>query len=958
VGAGMCQAAPPDEHLVDIGEELDETIVGEGVHVRENPGPGEKYHQFFHTCSFRWFANRWTLTLPAFSGRDNLVTFRAKLERGMDLSFGPGFTARIETISEDGEEYSVLVPAEAIGQYETLHVAGSADPSFVSTDRDRRERAWAVDWVRVKPVDERPEGVPVATATGPVQWPEERFINIGTEGDEDAIIEGAYQREGYNPSSRSPFYRWCNFRWFGNEWAMSLPVYANRNNEVVFRGQSSRMLRMSVPGIIEDVYLPPRPANNEYRIVLTAGAMGDRETIELRGAAIPPVVLADDSRDKRELVITIDWFRVRPLEEADESIMALQQLPDTREPDLPLPFRLRGSEIRPLVTDVESYVLQARMMRNNVMTIGPMNGQHWTAFETKDGIPAQNMQPDFIPRQIAALHEWGIAAIGWLPFNVQDTRKVEDCQAARKYPDWTMKFIEWAEGPPGEKVGMCVVSSPWREVHAGILTEAAALGLDGVFFDGFYLGGVPHPIAPGCVCHWCQEKFKAETGLDTPARVDWTDPVFKRWVRWRNHKLIETALYFRDRMREANPDLQVTCNYNIWPFGRKDWDTAIPLWSQTGFGVSQHGYTSRLDMEWLMPGFKARVSHDLNPAHSDMWRSSRYTWNTDNSSEDHARQELNMRTFMLAALAHGTTPWHGGNINPPEAGIRIHEAVREREGFFSQDEVRHLGVVLSQNTHDFWGHIPETTNLLDYQDGILGGWLMLTENHVPFRFVFDNQIEAGELGDYAALLLPNMACVSDEMAARLAECAAAGGRIIATGATGEFDEWGDPRPANALREIESIVRLAGTPCLTWVRKRDDAAERAVIEAIAQSPAPWQVQAPRSLCVVGSWAPGRSAVWLHLLNASAFYPLGDTGFRGQESEPVYAGDVAGDADIMPGGKVKRVTVPATDIVVTAPGLDVASVRLGIAGTTIEPDADGRFVIPEIDVHDVLILELAD
>ncbi len=567
------------------------------------------------------------------------------------------------------------------------------------------------------------------------------------------------------------------------------------------------------------------------------------------------------------------------------------------------------------------------------------------------------MEPDFIPRQIAALHEWGIAAIGWLPFNVQDTRAVEDCQAARKFPDWTMKFIDWEGRSSENKVGMCVTSSPWRETHAGILSEAAALGLDGVFFDGFYLGGVPHPTAPGCVCQWCQEKFRRETGLETPSRVDWTDPTFKRWVRWRNHQLVETAIYFRDRMREANPDLQVTCNYNIWPFGNKDWDTGIPMWSTSEFGVSQHGYSGRLDLEWLMPGFKSRISHDLNPQHSDMWRSSRFTWKADGSPEDNARQELNMRTFMLSGLINGTTPWHGGNISPADAGIRIAECVRERERFFSQDEVRHLGVVVSQNTHDLWGHIPETDNLADYQDTILGAWLLLTENHVPFRFVFDNQIEAGELGDYAALYLPNMACVSDEMAQQLQAYVAEGGVLIATGVTGTFDEWGDPRERNALAGVDGIVQLEGTPALAWVRERDEAAARTLMAAIGQARAPWQVQAPRSLCVSGSWAPGRNAVWLHMLNVSAFYPLGDTGFRGLGQEPVYAGDVASDAQIMLGGKVKRVSAPAEDIVVTAAGLKVASARLGVSGTVIEPDAQGRYVVPQIDVHDVLVLELA-
>ena len=43
---------------------------------------------------------------------------------------------------------------------------------------------------------------------------------------------------------------------------------------------------------------------------------------------------------------------------------------------------------------------------------------------------------------------------------------------------------------------------------------------------------------------------------------------------------------FRDKMREANPKLLATFNYNSWPFGDKDWETAVPLWSTKSRGIS------------------------------------------------------------------------------------------------------------------------------------------------------------------------------------------------------------------------------------------------------------------------------------------------------------------------------------------------------------------------------------
>jgi hypothetical protein len=437
--------------------------------------------------------------------------------------------------------------------------------------------------------------------------------------------------------------------------------------------------------------------------------------------------------------------------------------------------------------------------------------------------------------------------------------------------------------------------------------------------------------------------------------VDWTDPAFKRWVRWRNHKLIETALYFQDRMREVNPDLWITCNYNMWPFGSKDWDTGIPLWATESFGTSQHAYTGRADMEWVMLGFKSRLSHDISPTHSDIWRTGRPAFKYAGTKEDIERHELTMRTFMLSGLTYGTTPWHGGHLSPPEMGVRVHLEVKKRERFFSQREFRHVGVLLSQNTHDFYGHIPGTSNLESYRDGILGAWLLLTENHVPFRFVFDNQLEAGELDGLKILFLPNAACLSVRAAEAVAAFAAAGGRVVTTGETGEFDEWGVKRNSLLLAGIEGVAALEGTPCLTWLRTRDAGAEQAVLSSLAAIPSPLTLEAPRSLAMNACWSPDGAELWIHLLNVSAFYPGGDTGFRGVGEEPVYAGAVATDAALVTGGAAQRVNRPAEDVRLVV-SLPVETARLTIAPEALVEESAGHYRIRTVDVHDTLVLEL--
>lgn len=945
--------APPSV-TVDFGTGIAAPLLVSGVHQAEQPRPTAG-HAFFRERDFRWIANEAVFDIPVYANTGNLLTIEMKTTRAFTLTFDSRWQAVVRGVDDEGYAYRVYLPAELVGDRDRIRLQAVATPPFRASaeSKDQRELAAAVDKLTCAPANSPPDGAAVAAKLPNAPAPEQvKRVNIGVAGDEAFLLSGFYQPEGFNQRSGHPFYSFATFRWCGNAWSVKLPVWPGTDNEVRMRLDGRPMLIRIGDGPEQMLPNPRRYVSTFY---IPKGRITS-ETVEVHGRAIAPV--GQREGDARELVATVDDFEIRPVTRMPEipaGVDSMFEIPDEPEADRPLADRLRGLEARPLNTDVDAYVTAARLMRCNVATIGPMNGRHFTAFATKDGIPTDGMDPTFIPRQIAALHQHGIAAIGWLPFNVQDLRAPDQCEAAKKYPAYTMKYIDWpeeaAKRPADKRVGMCVVSSPWRDIHAGILKEAAALGLDGVFFDGFYLGGIPHPSVPGCTCRWCSAKFRADTGLETPPQVDWTDPTFKRWVRWRNEQLVGTAIHFRDTMREANPTLQVTCNYNIWPFGSKDWETAIPMWSTDAYGCSQHAYTGRADMEWVMLGFKSRVSHDFNPAHSDIWRTSQPAFKYEDTDDDRARHELTMRTFMLSGLSHGVVPWHGGNIEPADAGIRIHLAVKAREDYFSHDELRHVGVVLSQNTFDFWGHAPGTSNLLDYQDGILGTWLLLSEHHVPFRFVFDNQLEAGDLADYKVLLLPRTVCLTDTAAVQLKAWVAAGGKLVATGETGSLDGWGDARPGNALDGV-TLTRLAGTPELDWLRSRDAQAEQKLLGAVTAVPPPVQVDGPRSLAAVPMWSPDRQQIWLHLLNVSAFYPGGDTGFRGQGHEPVYAGDVASDAQLLQGGRVPRVNVPAEGVTVK---VAAKSARLAIAGVELKPDAKGVFHLPAIEVHDVLVIE---
>jgi hypothetical protein len=793
---------------------------------------------------------------------------------------------------------------------------------------------------------------------------QEHAIDIGDESDAPYIGEGLYGREGPNPKSRGQFFRQHSFRWASNDFVLKdIPVFPNVANVLHIRTRAQGRVELSVgswktllPGVGDYTW--------DYTFVIPKAAIGASTRVTIRATALDRVT--PGATDKRTLFAAIDSVRVRRLEPG-ETVEEFPGRPHMgKEPDLPLQDRVRGVEARPVKSVIETYVAVLQQQLCNVATIGPMNGHGFANYASKSVPPSPGMDPEWIPGVTQACHDRGIAVIAWLPFNIQDVRQAADYQPAKRFPQWTMKYIADPARPTRPQVAMCIVSSPYREEHARELAEAVSFGVDGVFFDGFFLEGRPGRPQPGCVCEYCRGKFKEETGLDLPTQINWGDATFKRWVRWRNHALVETARYFRDEMRKANAGLSLTCNYNAWPFGTKDWETAVPLWRTSEYGVSQHAYAPQPHMEWLMLGFKSRLSHDLNPAHSDIWRTSGPTWDYQGTPEDVARHEINMKTFMLSGLAHGTTPWHGGHIQPPEVGRRIHEAMKAREQYFSHDSVRHLGVVLSQNTHDFYGHIPDTGNLADYRDAILGTWLLLTKRHLPFNFVFDNELEAGELQPYRVLLLANTAALSDAMLAKLRKWVVGGGHLIATADTALYDEWGERRAEWGLGEMLGVRKteklqvahtaehgagrvtyIPGEPGVAYARERDERQVDSLLKAIRSVPFPFETEAPEWLEVTPMWGPERKSIYLHMLNVSAFMPGGDTGFRGVARPSAHRDDA---------GAVRRVSVPIENVVIRPRAWQVASARLGVGGNELKPDTTGAYIVPLVTDHEVLILDL--
>jgi hypothetical protein len=91
--------------------------------------------------------------------------------------------------------------------------------------------------------------------------------------------------------------------------------------------------------------------------------------------------------------------------------------------------------------------------------------------------------------------------------------------------------------------------------------------------------------------------------------------------------------------------------------------------------------------------------------------------------------------------------------------------------------------------------------MVRYGDGVLGFYAALMEMHIPTVVIGDEALTSGKLAGFRAVVLPNLACMSDAQAHAIAEFVRGGGALIASHETSLYDAAGNKRTKLALAEV-------------------------------------------------------------------------------------------------------------------------------------------------------------
>jgi len=177
-----------------------------------------------------------------------------------------------------------------------------------------------------------------------------------------------------------------------------------------------------------------------------------------------------------------------------------------------------------------------------------------------------------------------------------------------------------------------------------------------------------------------------------------------------------------------------------------------------------------------------------------------------------AKSEAEDRIWLDETLASGMVPYH--HIVSGETGIgedhRLLDPVRRYfewtakhdAHFTTKRSVANIGVVMGQRTHLFYKP-PRGATMAEHMNGL---YLALVEGRFFFDFVHEEKLDAGNLRKYSALVLPNIALLSDAQCRQLREFAGRGGSLLATFETSLYDERNRKRADFGLAELFGIQK--------------------------------------------------------------------------------------------------------------------------------------------------------
>jgi len=411
----------------------------------------------------------------------------------------------------------------------------------------------------------------------------------------------------------------------------------------------------------------------------------------------------------------------------------------------------------------------------------------------------------------------GCRKLGMVVVARTDSHSITE-EAFQAHPEWVAVDAQgrnrrhWAA--PGRWV-TCALG-PYNfefmtEVHREILT---LYRVDGIFTNRWAGSGM-------CYCEHCRQSFQAACGMDLPRTNDPRDPARRNYILWHQQRLFDLWRLWDAEIRKINPNARYIANAGGGALSTLDMTTIgeladtlfadrqarrglMPPWAN---GKNGKEYRATLGRKPIVGIFSVGIEEP-------------HRW------KDSVQTAGEIRIWVADGIANGLRPWFVkfcGIVHVPRWLKAVEEIYnwhfRSERYLRNEEPLARVAMVYSQQTAAFYGGDQARARV---EDHTLGWYQALVEARIPFEMVHDRLLDYERIKQFKALILPNIAALSDGQCRQLEEYVKRGGGIVATFETSLYDEWSARRPDFGLATLFGVRfngRLGGarstpSPC-TW-----------------------------------------------------------------------------------------------------------------------------------------------
>lgn len=406
-------------------------------------------------------------------------------------------------------------------------------------------------------------------------------------------------------------------------------------------------------------------------------------------------------------------------------------------------------------------------------------------------------QASELARMVDIVHKNGLAVMSWYPLILNQA-----CYHLR--PEWRQIPMDDPAAKGVQRDWECCINTGYGDALIDFCNEAIdKFGLDGFWFDGSAWTQIWHrPVPLTCLCDGCRRRFKAETGLDLPTKVNWSDPVFRKWVAWRYDSFSAYIGRLARAIRAKHPYAAVAINHYHRPL--IPWQSAIPLnpydadiiTGSEGSGEDLADLTMRLCTAYGRP-------------QSEVWMP--IPIGDDPSKSPETDRAIH---HALTCMTAGGFPSYGfgGNLVKGTQTLKyVQEYLAKAAPYVSSKSVPYAAIHLSQQSETFyfsrdrkgldWVMEPYWRSVMSWTQGLM-------QAHIAPDYVYDKQFTPANLKKYKLLILPMSIALSDEQCRTVVRFAEHGGVVVLGPGTGAADEWGELRKSNPLETHLGLTHVS------------------------------------------------------------------------------------------------------------------------------------------------------